>query len=214
MTTYIPILSVILWLPLVGALGAAALPRLVGWGWALLIALADLIATLWLIPQFSTQQAGFQFVERAPWLPDVGVNYTLGVDGINLFLLSLNALLTLVALGACYSVARQGTRSREYLTLLLLLSFGMQGVFLATNLFLFYIFWELMLIPAYLLVGSLGGQRRAYAAIKFVLYTAVGSLLMLVAIIALGAIVTQGTGVAYTLDLTTLLALGLSLIHH
>ncbi|MEO7000631.1 MAG: NADH-quinone oxidoreductase subunit M [Ktedonobacterales bacterium] len=209
MTTSFPILSVILWLPLLGALGAAALPRLAGWGWALLFALADLVAALWLITQFSTQQNGFQFVERAPWLPDVGVNYTLGVDGINLFLLGLNALLTLVALGACYpTVARQGTRSREYLTLLLLLSFGMQGVFLATNLFLFYIFWELMLIPAYLLVGSFGGQRRAYAAIKFVLYTAVGSLLMLVAIIAIGAIVTQGTGAAYTLDLTTLLTLG------
>ena len=208
MTTSFPILSVILWLPLVGALGAAALPRLVGWGWALLFALVDLGASLWLLTQFSTQQAGFQFVERAPWLPDVGVNYTLGVDGINLFLLGLNALLTLVALGACYPVAKQGTRSREYLTLLLLLSFGMQGVFLATNLFLFYIFWELMLIPAYLLVGSFGGQRRAYAAIKFVLYTAVGSLLMLVAIIAIGAIVTQNTHAPYTLDLSTLLALG------
>ena len=90
----------------------------------------------------------------------------------------------------------------------MLLSMGMQGVFLATNLFLFYVFWELMLVPAYLLVGMFGGPRRAYAAIKFVLYTVVGSLLMLVGIIAVGAVVSTQSGKPYTLDLTALLQRG------
>ena len=133
---------------------------------------------------------------------------SLGVDGINLFLLGLNALLTLVAVGASLGVARSGDRSREYFFLLMLLSTGMQGVFLASNLFLFYVFWEVMLVPAYLLVGMFGGTRRTYAAIKFVLYTAVGSLLMLVGIIALGAEVSTTSHTAFNLDFSSLLANG------
>jgi NADH-quinone oxidoreductase subunit M len=200
-----PILSAILFLPLVGALGAAVLPRVAGWGWSLLVALADLVLALVLIGQFSSGGKGFQFVEHQPWLPGVGVNYALGVDGVNLFLLALNALLTVVAVGASWQVARGGDRPRQYFALMMLLSMGMQGVFLATNLFLFYVFWELMLVPAYLLVGMFGGPRRAYAAIKFVLYTVVGSLLMLVGIIAVGAVVSTHSGQPYTLDLTALL---------
>ncbi|MGZ3602862.1 MAG: complex I subunit 4 family protein [Ktedonobacterales bacterium] len=202
--TQFPILSAILWLPLLGAVGAVLLPRFAGWGWALLTALADLVLCLVLIAQFSSGTAGFQFVEHVDWLPAVGINYALGVDGINLFLLALNALLTVVALGASWNIVRTGDRTRQYLALMMLLSTGMQGVFLATNLFLFYVFWELMLVPAYLLVGSFGGPRRAYAAIKFVLYTAVGSLLMLVGIIALGAVVSNASHIAYTLDLSAL----------
>jgi len=202
-----PILSVILFLPLAGAVGATALPRLMGWGWAMGCALVDLALSLYLITQFSPHQTGFQFAEHAPWLPDIGVSYSLGVDGINLFLLALNALLTVVALAASWRTAQSGARSQTYLALMMLLACGMQGVFLATNLFLFYVFWELMLVPAYLLVGMFGGPRRTYAAIKFVLYTAVGSLLMLIGIIAVGAM-TSGNGVAYSLDLTTLLGRG------
>ena len=97
-----PILSVILFLPLAGALGAVALPRMAGWGWALLVALADLAACVWLIFQFSAGTGGMQFVESHPWLPEIGINYALGVDGVNLFLLALNALLTAVALGASF----------------------------------------------------------------------------------------------------------------
>ncbi|HUY75982.1 MAG TPA: NADH-quinone oxidoreductase subunit M, partial [Ktedonobacterales bacterium] len=202
-----PILSLILFLPLAGAIGAAALPRLIGWGWAMGCALVDLAVSLWLITQFSPHQTGFQFVEHAPWLPDIGASYSLGVDGVNLFLLSLNALLTVVALAASWRTAQTGARSQTYLALMMLLACGMQGVFLATNLFLFYVFWELMLVPAYLLVGMFGGPRRTYAAIKFVLYTAVGSLLMLIGIIAIGS-VTSGNGLAYSLDLTTLINRG------
>jgi NADH-quinone oxidoreductase subunit M len=151
-----------------------------------------------------------QFAESHPWLPQIGVNYALGVDGISLFLLALNALLTLVALGASFAVVRSGDRSREYLSLMMLLSTGMMGVFLATNLFLFYVFWELMLVPAYLLVGMFGGTRRAYAAMKFVIYTAAGSLFMLIGIISVGAVVSGATGRAYNLDLAALLRNGVT----
>ncbi len=136
-----PILSVILFLPLAGAIGAAALPRMAGWGWAMLAALADLALCIWLIVQFAAGVGGMQFTESHPWLPQIGINYALGVDGINLFLLGLNALLTVVALGASLGFVRGSDRSREYLALMLLLSTGMMGVFLATNLFLFYVFW-------------------------------------------------------------------------
>ncbi len=203
----VPLLSIILFLPLAGAVGAALLPRAAGWGWALGFALADLVAALLVLPQFSPEMPGFQLAERYPWLPDAGVNYALGVDGLSLFLIALNALLTAVAVGASWQVARSHPRAREYFALMMLLSCGMQGVFLATNLFLFYVFWEVMLVPAYLLVGIFGGPRRAYAAIKFVLYTAVGSLLMLVGVIVTGA-VTSGAAHGYTLDLSALLTAG------
>jgi len=203
----VPLLSIIVFLPLAGALGALLLPRLAGWGWALGIALADLVAALLVLPQYNPDATGFLLAERSPWLPDAGVNYALGVDGLSLVLIALNALLTAVAVGASWRLAQTNPRSREYFVLMLLLSCGMQGVFLATNLFLFYVFWEVMLIPAYLLVGIFGGPRRAYAAIKFVLYTAVGSLLMLVGVIVTGA-VTSGAAHGYTLDLPALLAAG------
>lgn len=205
MTTGFPILSVILFLPLLGAAGALVLPRVPGWVFALATAVLDLACCVWLFIQFSPAQAGFQFTEFQQWIPQIGVSYALGVDGINLFLLGLNALLTCVALGASWSYIRAGSRTREYLFLMMLMSCAMQGVFLATNLFLFYVFWELMLVPAYLLVGIFGGPRRTYAAIKFVLYTAVGSLLMLVTIIALGAVVSVNSGAAYSLDFVTLI---------
>jgi NADH-quinone oxidoreductase subunit M len=205
-----PILSIILFLPLAGAIGTAALPQMAGWYWAVVAAVADLACCIWLVAQFASGGAGMQFAESHPWLPQIGVNYALGVDGISLFLLVLNALLTLVALGASLSVVGSGDRSREYLSLMMLLSTGMMGVFLATNLFLFYVFWELMLVPAYLLVGMFGGTRRAYAAMKFVIYTAAGSLFMLIGIISVGAVVSGASHTAYSLDLATLLRNGVT----
>lgn len=204
----LPVLTVILFLPLLGAAGALFLPRMAAWGWALLWALVDLGVCIWLVTAFKPQAAGLQFVESQPWIPGFGVNYALGVDGLNLFLVGLNALLTVVALGASWGLVRTTDRPRQYVALMMLLSTGMQGVFLATNLFLFYVFWDLMLIPAYLLVGMYGGPRRAYAAIKFVIYTAVGSLLMLVGVIAVGAVVSTAHHVPYNLDLTALRAAG------
>lgn len=206
--TQFPMLSVIIFTPIVGALIALALPRRAAWGWGVLVALIDLALALALLPMTSSGAVGYQFVESVRWLPDLGISYSLGVDGLSLFLLSLNGLITLVALIASWPQAQRGDRMRGYIALMLLLAGAMQGVFLATNVFLFYIFWELMLVPAYLLVGMFGGQRRAYAAIKFVLYTAVGSLLMLIGIIWLGFEVSSSAATSFTLDLPTLLAVG------
>jgi NADH-quinone oxidoreductase subunit M len=207
--TDFPVLSAILFVPLLGAVGALLLPRLAGWGWALLASLVDLALALSLIPRLNAGTTHMLAInEHLPWLPDAGINYNVSADGINLFLLGLNALLTLVAVGASFNIARAGDRSRQYFTLMMLFSFGMQGVFLATNLFLFYVFWEVMLVPAYLLVGMFGGQRRGYAAIKFVLYTTAGSLLMLVGVIATGIAVSGAHQTAYTLDLAALLNAG------
>jgi NADH-quinone oxidoreductase subunit M len=203
-----PILSVILFLPLLGAVGAAVLPRMAGWGWALLVSAADLALWIWLLTQYVTGTAGFQFAEHQPWLPGFGISYALGVDGLSIFLVGLNALLTLIAVGASWTFVHVTDRPRQYLVLMMVLSTGMLGVFLATNLFLFYVFWELMLVPAYLLVGMFGGPQRAYAAIKFVIYTAAGSLLMLVGILALGAVASSTFHMAYNLDLPVLLQAG------
>jgi NADH-quinone oxidoreductase subunit M len=203
-----PVLTLILALPLAGAAAAAVLPRTAAWGAALLAALADLALAGWLVANFNPGTGHAQFTEAQPWAPAFGITYALGVDGLSLFLIALNTLLTVVAVGASYGYARRGDRPRQYLALLLLLSAGMQGVFLATNLFLFYVFWEVMLVPAYLLVGIYGGPRRIYAAVKFFLFTAVGSLFMLVGIIVLGAEVSGASHRAYTLDLSALLAAG------
>ena len=139
-----------------------------------------------------------------PWVPTYGINYSLNVDGISLLLVLLTSLLTSVCVAASF---RNEHKVRQYMASLLLLECGMLGVFLASNLFLFYIFWEVMLIPAYLLLGIWGGERRIYAAFKFVIYTSVGSFLMLAGIIALGYFHQQAAGgsCGYTLDLHTLL---------
>jgi NADH-quinone oxidoreductase subunit M len=142
-----------------------------------------------------------QLRENLTWIPTIGINYSLGVDGISLLLVILTTLLTLVSIGASFGIEQ---KVKNYMAFMLLLECGMLGVFLATNLFLFYVFWELMLIPAYFLVGGWGGERRIYAALKFVLYTSVGSLLMLAGIIALGYYHQVATG-SYTLDLVSLL---------
>ena len=119
--TQFPMLSVIVFTPLAGALIALLLPRRVAWGWGLAVALADLALTLALIPLTPTS-VGYQFVERAQWLPELGITYSLGVDGLSLFLLSLNALLTLVALIASWPQAQSGDRVRGYVSLMLLLA--------------------------------------------------------------------------------------------
>ena len=203
--TQFPLLSAIIAAPFIGAVVALALPRRVVWGWSVAVAVVGLGLSLAVIPLFSSSATSFQLVEHAPWLPELGISYTLGIDGLSVFLLGLNALLTLVALIASAPTLARGERARSYAALMLALSGAMQGVFLATNLFLFYIFWELMLVPAYLLVGMFGGPRRTYAAIKFVLFTAVGSLLMLIGIIWVGVVTTSAANVPFTLDLTTLL---------
>jgi NADH-quinone oxidoreductase subunit M len=128
------------------------------------------------------RNAEFQFTEHRVWLKDLGVSYYLGVDGIAVLLIVLTTLLTMIAI--LWSWDTVNTRRREYYIAMLLLETGMLGVFMALDLFVFYIFWEIMLIPMALLIGVWGSTNRVYAAIKFFLYTLFGSLLMLVAIVA------------------------------
>jgi NADH-quinone oxidoreductase subunit M len=199
-----PILSAIIFVPLGGAVIAAFLPRQAAWAWAGIVALAELALTIVAGLQFDRGAGGFQFAEHQPWIPGLGLDYRLGMDGISLFLVLLTALLGVVTIAASAQQARDPRRSGTYFALMLLLVAGIQGVFLATNVFLFYVFWEIMLVPAYLLIGTFGGPRRAYAAIKFVIYTAIGSLLMLAGVIGLGAAASASVG-RYTLDLPALL---------
>jgi NADH-quinone oxidoreductase subunit M len=199
-----PLLSVIIFLPVVAGVLLLFLPR--GWAkpWALFWAVVDLILAIILIARFNSNQTSLQATETiSNWIPGFGVSYAVGVDGLSIFLVGLTTLMTVVAIGA--SLWSITTREKEYMALMLLLETGVLGVFLSTNLFLFYLFWEVMLIPAYFLIGTWGGPRRVYAAIKFVLYTAVGSLLMLVGIISFGVLHQYNTPHGtFTLDITQL----------
>lgn len=207
-----PWLTISILLPILGGIVVLLLPKerlgLIRWT-ALAFALANLVVAAIIGLVFaqintSTYLAGsYQLVESPSWfIASIGFSYNLGVDGISVLLVLLTALLTVVCIGASFTLER---KVKNYMAFMLLLSSGIIGVFLATNLFLFYIFWELMLIPAYFLVGSWGGERRIYAVFKFVLYTSVGSLLMLAGIIALGYYHQVAAGGSFTLNLVDLL---------
>ena len=133
--------------------------------------------------RFDAADPGFQLREAAEWLPAVGISYRLGMDGIALVLVLLTALLQPLVFVASWVSIKE--RVKGYVVAMLLLETGMLGAFLATDLFLFYVFWELMLLPMYFIIGVWGGERRIYAAVKFVLFTLAGSLLMLVGILYL-----------------------------
>ncbi|MBI2090615.1 MAG: NADH-quinone oxidoreductase subunit M [Deltaproteobacteria bacterium] len=180
-------LSVMVFLPAVGALVVLLMAR--GMTGALLkTALAfTLLTFLWslrLLWRFDPALAGMQLVERYGWIPGFGIEYHVGVDGISLFLVLLTTLLGPIVILASWTISE---RIKEYLFFMLVLETGMLGAFVALDLFLFYVFWEVMLVPMYFLIGVWGGPRRIYAALKFVLYTMAGSLLMLIAIIYLAA---------------------------
>ncbi len=203
------LLSTIIFLPLLGGIVLLFFPQdrvsAVRWT-ALGVAGINLILTLILALFYLQSSIGVfntPIQENVAWIPSLGINYSLSVDGIRLLLAILTALLTTVSIGASFRIDQ---KVKSYMAFMLLLECGILGVFLSTNLFLFYIFWEVMLIPAYFLVGSWGGERRIYAAFKFVLYTSVGSFLMLAGIVALGYFHQQaaGAGCGYTLDLNTL----------
>jgi NADH-quinone oxidoreductase subunit M len=170
-----------LWLiPLVGGALVAFLPPYLAKWFGALIALAALGVTAFIAFNFTPGYHGFQFTEKLEWIPQLSIFYRMGVDGINLWLLVLNAFLTLIAILATPVTARTG----GFVGLMLAMSAGLAGVFMATDLVLFYVFWEAMLIPAYFLLWLYGeGPRPGYAALKFVLYTLAGSLLMLVGVI-------------------------------
>jgi NADH-quinone oxidoreductase subunit M len=179
----LPILSVVTFLPLAGAILVALLPARAARGLALATTLLTWVFSLFLALGFSSGRGGlFQYVEEASWIPVFGIEYKLGVDGLSLVLVVLTTTLMWVSVLASFKPIQ--TRIKEYMVSFLVLEVGMVGVFLALDTFLFYIFWEVVLVPMYLIIGIWGGANRIYATIKFVLYTLVGSLLMLVAILA------------------------------
>ncbi|HQB93965.1 MAG TPA: NADH-quinone oxidoreductase subunit M [Candidatus Omnitrophota bacterium] len=182
------LLSWITFTPLLGAFLLLCIPKRahnsIRW-----IALATTAITAALVglafSLFRASEAGFQLVERAVWIPQFGVQYLLGMDGISFPMVVLTALISLMAcLGSLTHIRVKGGREKEYYFLFLLLETGMMGTFLALDLFLFYIFWEVVLVPMYFLIGIWGGPRKEYAAIKFFLYTLAGSLFMLIGIVA------------------------------
>lgn len=178
-----PILSLLTFIPFIGVLVILLLPKekvaLIK-GTALLSTGLVLALSLCLLSRFELGVAGLQFVERVAWIPQLNIWYYLGVDGLSVGLVFLTGLLGFLACIASGDIVQ---RQKEYFIFYLLLMTGMMGTFLAIDLFLFYIFWEVVLIPMYFLIGIWGGPRRHYAAIKFFLYTLAGSVLMLVGIL-------------------------------
>src|SRR6185369_9416645 len=182
------LLSVITFTPLVGAVLLMAIPAFkrsddaVRWVANIFGTLGFLVSLpLWF--KFDRAAAGFQFIEKSPWIPTIGVSYHFGVDGIYTLLILLTTLLGEIAILSSWTAIHD--RVRQYYVFLLLLQTGMLGVFCALDMFLFYVFWEVMLVPMYFLIGIWGGERRLYAAIKFFLYTLVGSVVMLLGVLAL-----------------------------
>jgi len=186
----VPIVSVVTFLPLVGALVIAVIPRArveeIRWtalGFALATWIVSLLLVVGFLPGRDTGPAmAFQYKEAVDWIPLFGIQYKVGVDGLSIALVVLTTTLSWISILASFSPIRE--RVKEYMISFLVLEVGMIGVFVALDLFLFYIFWEVVLVPMYLIIGIWGGANRIYATIKFVLYTLVGSLLMLVAILA------------------------------
>src|SRR5687767_1800843 len=183
----IPILSVVTYVPLAGALAIVFFFPKEKTGAiktaATVVVLLDLVVSLPLWFLFDRGRDGYQFVEQASWIPSLGVSYHFGIDGITLLLILLTTLTGVIAVACSYTAIAE--RQKEYYVLLLLLQTFMIGTFCCLDLFLFYVFWEVMLVPMYFLIGVWGSDRRLYAAIKFFLYTLAGSVLMLLGIIAL-----------------------------
>src|SRR6266511_601773 len=187
MLTNIPWLSIITYVPLAGALVLVFLfpkdrPGPIKY-FATLVAGLDFVISLPLWFVFQRGKPGYQFEERVSWIPSLGVDYRFGIDGISLVLILLTTFIGFIAVYSSYTAIKE--RQKEYYVLLLLLQTFMIGTFCSLDLFLFYVFWEVMLVPIYFLIGVWGSDRRLYAAIKFFLYTLAGSVLMLLGIIAL-----------------------------
>ena len=171
---------------------------------ALVVSALVFAETLLLWSRFNAASGDFQFIERHAWIPTFGISYVVGVDGISLLLLVLTGFLTpLALLGSWESIQR---KTRAFCIVVLLLESAMMGVFISLDLFLFYVFWDAMLIPMYFLIGIWGYERRVYAAVKFILYTLGGSVLMLLAILSLASLHNAATG-SYSFDLQKIYAL-------
>ena len=178
------ILTYMTFIPLAGAAVVLALPnnaKLVRW-FSAIVTVPPLLMAIWLFNNFDRTTAKFQFVEDYHWIPAYNISYTMGVDGLSISMVLLTALLCFICIFASFGIDKA---VKGYFALFLMLDAGMMGVFCALDFFLFYVFWEVMLLPMYFLIGIWGGPRREYAAIKFFLYTLFGSVLMLLAILAL-----------------------------
>src|SRR5688572_14751209 len=181
------ILSIVAYIPLLGGLAIVLFMRRANdvavRNFATAVAAIDLIVSLPLWFAFDRGGELFQFRESHSWIPSIGVRYEFGIDGMALLLVLLTTILGLLAFVSSWSAIRN--REKEYYIFMLLLQTGMLGVFMSLDFFLFYVFWEVMLVPMYFLIGIWGGPRKLYAAIKFFLYTLAGSVLMLLGILAL-----------------------------
>ena len=204
-------LSLLIWLPILGAAIVALLPARFSTQQVRSIAVwvsgVILLWTVWLLTQFNMAEPGLQFSEYLPWLETLGLNYELGVDGLSLILLVLNSLLTWIA---AFSSGEETERPRLYYSMLLLISGGVAGAFMAQNLLLFFLFYELELVPFYLLISIWGGEKRSYAAIKFLIYTALSGAMILAGF--LGLVLLTGTDFSYQSVLGQTLPIGLQLL--
>jgi len=213
-------LSALLIIPIVGILIVSLLPEKIAGNplrqVALWISLAPFFWTIYLFSQFDLNTGGFQFSDFLPWLETIGLNYHLSIDGISLPLVSLNSFLSAIAI---FSTNSKIERPRLYYSLLFLVNFGVAGALMAQNLLLFFLFYEVELIPFYLLISIWGGEKRGYAATKFILYTAVSGLLIVAAFLGLAFlnqtgnfeyenITTAGLSIKTQLILLTLLLVG------
>jgi NADH-quinone oxidoreductase subunit M len=198
------VLTLVTFLPAAGAVVVLLLPRRHEGGTKLIAVATTLVTFVVSLPlyfRFDRSSAAYQFVEQHAWIPSLGVTYHVGVDGISVLLVLLTTFLMPLVLTSSWTSVE--SRWKEFAITMLLLETGMLGVFVALDLFLFYVFWEAMLVPMYLIIGIWGGVNRVYAAVKFVLYTLFGSLLMLVAILVLYFQHGAATG-SYTFDLPAL----------
>ncbi|MDH3520529.1 MAG: proton-conducting transporter membrane subunit, partial [Myxococcales bacterium] len=174
------------------AMGRSGLPPALWRAVGLSSAGLNFLLSLRLFAAFDPTVTGMQMVEYGAWIPEYGINYYVGVDGISLLLVLLTTfLMPIVLLSSWTDISRS---IKSYIFFMLFLETGMIGTFVALNVFQFYVFWEVMLIPMYFIIGIWGGPRRIYAAVKFFLFTMVGSLLMLVAILVIYYLSFEQTG--------------------
>lgn len=200
----IPILSIITFLPLLGAIVLFFFPRESKEGvraTALVFTLVNLVISIALLNFFDQSTHEMQFVEKAAWIPGLGIEYFMGMDGISMLLVLLTTLTSFIAVLCSWSAIEE--RVKEYMIHILILETGMIGVFTALDMILFFVFWEIGLVPMFFLIGVWGGPRKLYANIKFFLYTLFGSVFMLVGILALYYSHGQMTG-EYTFNLLKL----------
>jgi NADH-quinone oxidoreductase subunit M len=207
----IDILTLLTFFPLLGAILLTFVPaRQVGSikGLSIIIGVVTLIISLFAYFLFDPIANGMQFEINITWISSFGINYHLGIDGISLLLIMLTTILSLIAIISSWNAISHGEKG--YYISLLILESGMIGVFVALDLFLFYVFWEVMLVPMYFLIGIWGGPRKVYATIKFVLFTMFGSLLMLAALLYLYFMYHNQTG-QFTFDLLKLYGMSIPL---